>query len=82
MPTISACVRMTSIQYSLKMRGPAIATTSAADGDCPLGDDLRLVAHENLPNKPCGRNASTRASSMKVNTIEYWVQQLLPAVGR
>ena len=52
-----------------------------ADADHALGDELALV-HENLPKSPCGRNARTRASSMNVNTIEYWVQQLLPAVGR
>ena len=53
----------------------------AADADHPLGDELLLV-HENLPKSPCGRKASTSARSMNVNTIEYWVQQLLPAVGR
>ena len=38
--------------------------------------------HPALPKRPCGRNASTSASSTNVTTIEYWVQQLCPRVGR
>ena len=81
MPMISACVRMTSIQYCVEDERRDDRQHEAADADHPLGDELLLV-HENLPKRPCGRKASTSASSMKVNTIEYWVQQLLPAVGR
>ena len=81
MPMISACVRITSIQYCVEDEWRGDRQDEAADPDHPLGDELLLV-HENLPNSPCGRKASTSASSMNVNTIEYWVQQLLPAVGR
>ena len=38
--------------------------------------------HPGLPNSPCGRKASTRASSAKVKTIEYCVQHSFPVVGR
>ena len=81
MPMISACVRMTSIQYWLKTSG---ATTASMRPPMPITRSVTsfCLVHENLPNSPCGRKASTSASSMKVNTIEYWVQQLLPAVGR
>ena len=50
--------------------------------DRALCQHLRVVRHENLPNSPCGRNARTSASNTNVKTIEYWVQQLFPAVGR
>ena len=54
-----------------------------ADADRPLGQPLRLEPrHPALPKSPCGRNASTSASSANVNTIEYCVQQSLPVVGR
>ncbi len=40
------------------------------------------LASSALPNSPCGRKASTSASSANVRTIEYCVQQSFPTVGR
>ena len=83
-PKISVGVRIGSIQVPVPtIAGARTAKTTTPTPISPLGQALRLeLRHPALPKSPCGRNASTSASSANVNTIEYCVQQSLPVVGR